>query len=79
MFNPSSARSGSADRQVAAVVDIRRVKGIRHGAVRRGPVAARVPEANDVAIPGFLEDVVPVDGRLPGLHIDVRDDKLRIV
>ena len=32
-----------------------------------------------MVIPGFLEDVVPVDRCLSGLHIDVRYDKLRIV
>src|ERR1700733_1341970 len=75
----SSARCGSTDSQVTAVVDIRRVERVRYRAVRRGPVAARVPEANDVVIPGLLEDIVPVDCCFPGLYIDVGEDPQRIV
>src|SRR6185503_20074471 len=66
----------SSDSEVAAVVDIRRVDRVRYRAVRRGPVAALVPEADDVALAGSLEDVIPVDRSLPRLHIDIRNDEV---
>src|SRR5262245_39289435 len=45
--------SASSESKIAAVVDVRRVERVRDRAVGRGPVAACVPEANDVVIAGF--------------------------
>src|SRR6185436_1256949 len=63
-------------RHVEAVVHPRHVQRALAGVICRGPVAAGVPEADDVMLAGSREDEVLVDRHAAGLAVDVADEEV---
>ena len=47
--------------------------------VRHGPVTFGIERANEASVSVFLEDHVPIDVRLAGLHVDVGNKPQRRV